>query len=89
MSIDSSTADWPSTHDAVDRHLLAGAHDDDVAGHDLFDRHVELAAVADDAGGLRPQAQQLRDRAEARPLARASSQRPKRISAMMITADSK
>ena len=62
VTIDSSIVERPSIDLAVDRDLLAGPDDDDVAGHDLLDRDLHLAAVADDAGGLRLQADELADR---------------------------
>ena len=61
VSIDSSTAEEPSMQHAVDRDLLAGAHDDDVADDDLLDRDVDLLAAAHDARGLGGQAHELLD----------------------------
>ena len=48
--------------DAVDRHLLARPHADQVADLDCFDRDILLDAVADDARGPGLQAHQGLDR---------------------------
>ncbi len=51
-----------AAHDhAVDRHLLAGAHDDQVAGDDVRHGHVDLGAAALHAGRLRLQADERLD----------------------------
>ena len=47
--------------DAVDRHLLAGAHAHEVAVHDLGDRQVELGAVAHHSSRARLQPDQRAD----------------------------
>ena len=49
-------------HDAVDRHALAGAHDEAVAGDDLGSGTSTVAAVAHHVRGLRLQAQQALER---------------------------
>ena len=76
MSIDSSTAEVPSTHDAVDRDLLARPDDDDVADDDLLDGDVDLLAAAHDAGGLGGSPMSFLIASLVRPLARASSSLP-------------
>ena len=61
MIIDSSTAELPSMISAVDRHLLAGAYEDDVADQHFSTGNIELLTVAQDARRLGLQAQQFLD----------------------------
>jgi hypothetical protein len=46
---------------AVDRHLFAGAHDNDVARDNLLHRNILLGAAADYPRGLRPKPHELLD----------------------------
>ena len=52
----------PLDHGAVDRHLLPGAHEHDVADRHLLDRNLDLDAVAHHDRGARRQAHQRADR---------------------------
>ena len=63
VSMDSSTRRPAIQHFAVNRHFLAGPHQDDIAQPHLLDGNVLLAPVALDARGLGLQAHQGADRA--------------------------
>ena len=62
VTIDSSSGRAALDDLAVDRDLLAGADDDDVADTTSSTGDLELAAVADHPRGPRLQADQLADR---------------------------
>ena len=75
--------------DSIRRDALAGPDHDEIADDDVVDRQSRLlGAVALHARGLGLQRGERADRFRVRPLARASSVRPNRISVTMTTADS-
>ena len=63
VSIDSSTAEAPSTTTPSTGTLSPGPHAQQVAREDVGERHVRLLAVADPPGGRRLEADQPPDRA--------------------------
>ena len=76
-------------HLAIDGDLLAGADDDDVAGHDLLDGRCSTILPSRSTRAVLACSRTSRWIASpVRPLARASSKRPTRISVTMTAAAS-